>query len=85
MSADEQGNLRDELLAVLLRYFEPDRVTPIEAAVACIGACAVALAIIPDDEGRSEAARLVTEASPRHAKKRRQEILSGQFDRNSRH
>jgi len=74
-----QAELRDELLTVVLRYAGANRVTTIEAAIACMGACAVVIGAMHPN-ARAQVAESVTENLLDHANQRAKQIRSGELD-----
>ncbi len=79
-----QSELRYDICRIILPYLEKHKAHPklaIEAAAACMGACAVALACIPDKEERHQAAKFISENLAILADQHRKDIFSGKFDR----
>ena len=76
----EQFTLRNELCAVLIKALMDERVTQIEAVVACMGAAAVVLGTCPP-KMREQIALELDGKLLEHANQRAKEIRSGAFDR----
>lgn len=76
---DVQGELRDELCTVLLRYVADKRVTLVQAATAGMGAVAVIIGALPEP-ARPLVADLLCENLLDLANKRAGEIRRGEFD-----
>ena len=75
----DQNELRDDILRIILPYLERHAASQklvLEAEIACMGACAVALATIPDKKARDDIARSISKNLPVHADARRKEIMS---------
>ena len=79
----EQIELRDDLLDHILPWAQSHPIGPtdaaIEAAMACMGAAAVIIGVMPEDS-REVIAEMVTDNLLAHANHRAEEMRSGAFD-----
>lgn len=84
MTGADQNALRNELLTYIFAAIDKDpRVVPaaIGAATACVGAAAVAIAVIPTRRNRQKVVAALVEHLEKVVENRAAEIRSGAFDR----
>ncbi|MFG1267668.1 hypothetical protein V5F40_06860 [Xanthobacter sp. DSM 14520] len=78
---DAQSQLRDAILDLIQekRFIGSSRHSEIHAAVACMGAAAVMIALLPPAQ-RDQIAEVIADGLAPTVEKRAAEILSGEFD-----